>query len=350
MQILYSSLHNLNMELDDPIRKEIPPDFGPYMESYIEFATKSNDTSREYTVKDQNRTVVSCVSDLFLDALRQGNVIAEEDILDSKSDSIALKLLDAEKAAQERVHGLSEIQKGSIIQALIRDSDKFTYVIAKVEHSEWIDGETFEHNFGFSGKNMKVWKSAVMNLDIVNDSVMFSSIRCYINTQAKYWTESFLEVNEAKNDTINTQAVLKAVEKVLKPLRDTAPLDYYKLRNTATHKLQTEQTINFPDMVGELFDHYSPDEESVDTEALKSKMLALTQEGKFDTQFHTDPKAIKNLKKVRIPVSPSIDVLIREAQDNWEENFMIHEKPDGKKYLMIRCVDEKTLRMFPKEQ
>lgn len=51
MQILYSSLHNLNMDADDPIRKEIPSDFGPYLESYIEFATTSNDTYDGYVPK-----------------------------------------------------------------------------------------------------------------------------------------------------------------------------------------------------------------------------------------------------------------------------------------------------------
>lgn len=350
MQILYSSLHNMNMEADDPIRKEIPSDFGPYLESYIEFATTSNDTSRKYTVQDKNRTVVSCISDLFVDVLRQGDIITDSDVPNAMADSIALKLLDTEKVAQERVQGLSEIQKGSIIQALIKDNDTYSYVIAKVEHTEWIDGETFQKNFGFPGENKRVWKSAVMTLDIVNDSVMFSSIRCYINTQAKYWTESFLEVSEAKTDTTNTQAVMKAVDKVLSPLRETAPIDYYKLRNSATHKLQTEQTINFPDMIGELLDHYSPDEENLDTKALREKLLALSKEGKFDTQFHTDPKAIKNLKRVKISVSPSVDVLIREAQDNWEEDFLIHEKPNGKQYLMIRCMDEKTLRKFPKDR
>ena len=103
-------------------------------------------------------------------------------------------------------------------------------------------------------------------------------------------------------------------------------------------------------MVCSLLDQYIPTEESVDTAVLKEKFLALSAEGKFDTQFHTDPKAIKNLKKVKVSVSPTIDVLIREAQNNWVANFRIREKPDGKSYLMIRCEDEKTLRMFPKDR
>ena len=34
MQILYSSLHNLDMNQDDPIRKQIPFDFGSFIEKF----------------------------------------------------------------------------------------------------------------------------------------------------------------------------------------------------------------------------------------------------------------------------------------------------------------------------
>ncbi len=349
MQVLYCSLHNLDLNQEEPVRKDIPSDFGAFMQSYIEFVTSSNDTSREYTVRDKNRTVVSCLNELFGDVLRQGDMVTDLSVPDAMSDSIAFKLLDSEKIVQERVQGMSTIQKGSIVQALIKDGDGYSYVIAKVEHKEWFEGETLQKNFGFPNEN-KVWKSAVIGLAIVADAVILSPIHCYINTQAKYWTESFLEIDEAKNDATNTIAVMKAVDKVLGTMKETAPIDYYNLHNSAIHKLQTEQNINFPDMVGELFDHYSPNVESVNTAALKENLLALSQEGRFDTQFHTDPKAIKNLKKVKISVSPTIDVLVREAQSNWEESFYIREKSDGKSYLMIRCEDEKTLRMFPKDE
>ena len=56
------------------------------------------------------------------------------------------------------------------------------------------------------------------------------------------------------------------------------------------------------------------------------------------------------MKKVKFSVSPTIDVFVREAQNNWKDSFYIREKPDGKTYLMIRCEDEKTLRMFPKDR
>ena len=48
MQILYSSLHNLDMAQDRPVRKAIPADFNSYMDAYIKFATTENNSSREY--------------------------------------------------------------------------------------------------------------------------------------------------------------------------------------------------------------------------------------------------------------------------------------------------------------
>ena len=86
MRVLYSSLHNLDLNLDEPIRKDIPSDFESFIQSYIEYATSTNDTSREYTVRDKNRTVVSCLSDIFSDVLKQGDIITDLNVSDAMSD------------------------------------------------------------------------------------------------------------------------------------------------------------------------------------------------------------------------------------------------------------------------
>ena len=77
MQILYSSLHNLDMAQDRPVRKTIPADFNSYMDAYIKFATTENDSSREYNPIDSNRTVLRCVSTIFTDVLHQGDVVTQ---------------------------------------------------------------------------------------------------------------------------------------------------------------------------------------------------------------------------------------------------------------------------------
>ena len=35
MEILYRSLHNLDLSMEDPVRKEIPSDFDSYITEYI---------------------------------------------------------------------------------------------------------------------------------------------------------------------------------------------------------------------------------------------------------------------------------------------------------------------------
>ena len=344
MRIFYSALHNLDMNQEMPIRKEIPVDFNSYIDAYIQFATAENDSSREYTPIDANRTVLRCVATIFSDILPQGEVIRDTDSLNEQSDSIAKKLLDVEKDVQDRIGQMTDVQKGSIVQAFICDDDGYKYVIAKVEHSEWYDGETLSKNFGFPGQNKRVWKCAVIGLDVIDGAVIFPSIKAYINTNAKYWTASFLEIQEAKTDAANTKAVLHAVEMALRPVREKSPQDYYNLRNTAVHELQSEQTINYPDMVDRLLSNYQPASDDVDIQSIKGKLLAATG---FDTQFHTDPKSIKGTGKVKIYVSPAIDVLVKEGIPNWREDFLIHEKRDGRTFLMIRCDDPTTIKSFP---
>lgn len=347
MQIHYSSLHNLDMGVDDPIRKAIPADFNSYMKAYIEFATKENDSSREYTVIDANRTVMNCVTSMYSDLIRHPEGGLDLKIADELSDSIARKLLDTERAVQERVGQMTNVQKGSIVQALTLSSEGYKFVIAKVEHSEWYDGETLLKNFGFPSENKRVWKSAVIELESTDENIIFKSIKCYINNNAKYWTADFLEVQEAKDDTTNTRAVYAAVEKVLKPIKESSLQDYYNLRNSFVRELQTEQVINYSDMVERLVGDYSPSLEQVNASELKNALLVLKDAGKFDTQFHTDPKVMKRNKKTSVPVSAEIEVLIKEGLPNWEGNFLICKKTDGRNYLMIRCTNPKTLSAFP---
>lgn len=357
MRVIYSSLHNMDLNSENPVNKEIPEDFDSYMESYIRFAAAENPSSREYTEIDHNYTVVNCITQIFSlakDGYERPTVqLREEDIEDEVLPlltSIARKLLQTEKSVQERIGHLTNVQKGSIVQALIEDEGDYKFVIAKVEHSEWIDGETFQKNFGFSSENKTVWKSAVFCLDVVDDNIILKSIKAYVNNKAVYWTNEFLEVKEANSDTTNTKAALSAVEAVLRPLKSKSPQDYYNLRNSAIRELQTDQLINYPDMVCRLLDNYSPADEEIDTGALRTKMLSQSEGGKFDTQFHVDSNVVKKNKKITVKVSPSIDVIIKESLPNWRGNFKIHRNPDGSSYLMIKCEEPETLRAFPADQ
>ena len=179
-----------------------------YMDAYIKFATTENDSSREYNPIDANRTVLRCVAAIYIDVLHQEDVVTDESELDEFADSIALKLLNVEKAVQERIGQMTDVQKGSIVQALLVDDEGYKFVIAKVEHSEWYDGETLEKNFGFPGENKRVWKSAVIGLDVADDAIIFSSIKIYVKHPAKYWSDTIFDDDELTVDI----KVVKTVE------------------------------------------------------------------------------------------------------------------------------------------
>lgn len=347
MRTIYNSLHNLDLNTEEPINKTITEDFGLYMESCIKFATTDNPSSREYALLDNNQTVVDCIKKLF-SLYQQGYIRPakeDEDEVLATFTKIAKKLLNTEKLVQDRVVNLTTVQKGSIVQALIEDNGEYKYVVAKVEQSEWFNGETLRKSLGFPSENRKVWKSAVFDIETVDNDVIFKSIKAYVNNSAVYWTKEFLEVKEINSDTKNTKAALNAVLNVLSSIKNDSPQDYYNLRNSVIRELQTNQMINYSEMVSRLLDNYNPAGVDVNVTELKDKLL-LQSKGKFDTQFQTNPDAIKKNKKIVLRVSPSIDIVVKEGLYDWESNFKICKKSDGASYLMVRCDEPEILKSF----
>lgn len=335
MRIVYNSLHNLDLSLTDPIRKQISADFGSFIKNYIE-ETLSGKTTKEYTVIDRNRTVVRSIVEVFKNPV--GEKCAEH------TDTVARKLLNSEQNVQDQIRGMTQIQRGSILQALIEDGRTYRFIIAKVEHSEWYDDDTFIKKYGIPGDNLKVWKSAVFDLDPADGHIV--TIKCFVNTNARYWTDTFLEIQEAHNDTENTRMVIRTCGKVLSQIKKISPMDYYNLMNTINHEMQSDQLIDYNEMVSRLFDSYEPHNEEINKDNLKRKLLDAAKDGSFDTHFHADPKEAKKRKKITIPVSDMIDVSVKDPLENWKSTFRIFTEPSGEKYLMIRCDDEETLRSF----
>ena len=133
MEILYRSLHNLDLGMDNPVRKEIPSDFDSYIAEYIHFATSENKTSRMYSVLDHNTTVMHCIADLVADVVRQGNIVTDDDTVPLElSDSIARKLFVIEQTTQARMEHLTNLQRGSIVQALIWKMASISLLLQKL--------------------------------------------------------------------------------------------------------------------------------------------------------------------------------------------------------------------------
>lgn len=347
MEILYRSLYNLDLSMDNPVQKEIPSDFNSYIAEYINFAATENKTSRMYFVPDHNTTVMHCVADLVANIVQQGNITADETLSMELSDSIARKLFVIEQAAQARMEHLTNLQRGSIVQALILEDDEYRFVIAKVEHSEWYNGETLAKNFGFPGENKRVWKSAVIDLFVEGANVTHGNVKVFSNTGAQYWTKDFLEVREANSDKVNTEKVLKIVNQELKrSVKKKSLYDYYNLKNSLNHALQSDQMINYSDLINFLFDAYQPTESSVNKEGIRTKLLNKADNDEFDTQFHADPSVVKKNSRIKYRVNEYVNLMVLEAQPDRRNLIKAKRMVTGEKVLIISCDDNDTFMSF----
>jgi len=90
----------------------------------------------------------------------------------------------------------TNVQKGSFVQALLFDEEnkESIYLLAKVEHSDFVDDTDFSFKSGFSKDKKTVWKSCLIEFPTL-DAISYTA-RIYSNTIAKYWSDDFLELDE----------------------------------------------------------------------------------------------------------------------------------------------------------
>ena len=101
---------------------------------------------------------------------------------------------------------------------------------AKVEHSTFVDDVDFSFKTGFSKDKKTIWKSCLFDLPSEDLDEYYAKV--YSNTSAKFWSDSFLELEEMISDETNTLKSFRAIEAVLNTnLRGVATKDHTVLRN-----------------------------------------------------------------------------------------------------------------------
>ena len=212
LAVLFKAMHSIDIDANEIREKiQIPQEFENFINELINFIT-NNSNVKNYKVHDDNTQTVACVSRIITyvncsDAmLEHGNIIEQ---IHDQSESIADKLLRVEVEAQQQIEATGQnVKKGSLIQALISDiNDNLYFVLAKVEHREWYDGESLLKNFGFPNDKKNVWKSVVFQVSLDEGNIVFERIQVYTDNAAKYWANLFLELDEERSDSTNTRVV-----------------------------------------------------------------------------------------------------------------------------------------------
>mgnify|MGYP006932073892 FL=1 len=221
--------------------------------------------------------------------------------------------------------------------------------MAKVEHSEWYDGTSLHRNSGFSSEKKSIWKFAVYHMYSINDHIVFNDVSVYTDTKAKYWTVSFLELEEKRDDAFNTYNAYKAIDNELKSaVKASSPRDYVVLSNEVQNAMNTPQNLNYSDYVETLIDNYEPVSNEIEKDVIKDCLLALPERKHFDTEFKTVPSSIENKRTKKYKIADGVELMIKSTSNDFSSRIISTMK-NGKRVLEIVCDDDETYNAFIEE-
>lgn len=352
MAVLFKAMHSIDIDANEIREKiQIPQEFENFISDLINFIT-NNSNVKNYKIHDDNTQTVACVKRIITYANRIAAILERENIAEQIHDqsvSIADKLLRVEVDAQQRIEATGRnVKRGSLIQALIRDENGSLYfVLAKVEHREWYDGESLLKNLGFPNDKKNVWKSAVFQVSLDEDDIVFDRIQVYTDNAAKYWANLFLELDEERSDSTNTRVVFSTLERTLERcVKKKSESDYTILRNTLIGEMKKPRLINYDEFIDELVLNYQPENQALNMQEVRTQLIEIGNQNKFDKQFQTDPSQVKTGRKNKYKPVSGVELSIVGAIDNLKRDIRSKESDENGRYLEIRCTDNETFEAF----
>lgn len=344
MEIVIKTIRIIDYENNAVYIRDTPETFSDYVNQLIAYIN-GNTSIREYRTRSVNTEVISCILEIIRNQI-------DEDAVNQKINSIAQRLLQKERKAQTSVaHMNTNVQKGSLIQALLYDEekDKHTYLLAKVEHTDFVDDEDFSFKSGFSKDMKKLWKSCIFEIDDLNDAIY--SAKIYSNTVAKYWYDNFLELDQVVSDETNTDKAFRAIDSLLnRNVKNIAPRDHTLLRNSLIAYFKSNDYIDYDTMIQNTLESYHPVElEQEKLDKVIEKMRALPDKHEFDKQFNTVPSVINARIRKVYDVCSGIQLKITDAIDDIDDTIKAYRDTDGNRYIRIKTDNDLTYQRFSNE-
>ena len=350
MDYLFKAVHRIDYDAESFSEVEIHPNFDNFL---TELLTNINDNvvNKAYVPTSQSTLVVNDVRSIF-SLLEVTEIESEEMAIRVKSyaDDIAQRLFDKEKLKQEQIYHMGQnVKKGSLIQAAIKSGDTYAYLLAKVEHSSFVDDSDFSFKSGFSSEQKKIWKTCILNCSIEDENILVNEAKIYVSNSGKYWADDFLELRELSTDAQNTKRAFNAIDTILtREVKKNAPSDYTVIRNTFVGYMKREQQLDYNEMVSVILDNYDADTLSQECIAeLKNKLMKLPENKKFDRLFTAVPKEIKARVKQLYKVNEGIEIKVNDFVQDIKQKISAEEDvTTGAKYIRIMTNNEDVYQQF----
>lgn len=343
MTIIQKAIHIIDYENSEVISREAPAAFESYVTDLISHIS-SNSSVREYKTRSNATEVIGSV-------LMICSELDSAEIITSRMEGIARRLLLKEVEAQEQIARTStNVQKGSLLQALLLDDigENYIYLLAKVEHSEWVDDSDYSYKTGFSKDKKTLWKSCLIDLPDITATEFHAKI--HSNTVAKYWYDGFLEFNEMNSDESNTTRAFKAIEATLNQnFKGTPSPDHTIIRNHFIGYFKNNNHIDYPTMVNSILENYQAvDSEFMTQEKIsnvRTKLLEQPHKKNFDSQFSPVNSAINARIRRVYPITEGIDLKVNRDISDLSGTIQSVEE-NGVKYIRVRTTNDATYKKF----
>ncbi len=252
--------------------------------------------------------------------------IAKDADYSSAPQTIADRLLQMEKQTQKRYQQITQILKGSLVQASFTADGQKHVLLAKLDHYEFLDEKDLTKRVGLPYEK-RVLKACLIP---INSNGEFESASVF-DTNAKiaeYWWKDFLELQEEKSDEENTKTAFHSVEQFLsKEIGKKSRADYTYLRNDLVSYFRTQQSFRYSHLIETLFGNYTPSVDTINIDDVKKKAKALPKAKKFDQQFDIESGAVKAKYKKIIPLQENLELHLkaevtdlRHVVEAFEEN------------------------------
>jgi len=349
MTIIHKSIRIINYETQQVTARETPEAFDAYVAELINHIS-DNTSVREYKTRSNSTQVIGCILALCANQNDEG-------LVSGKMDAMANRLLLNEIEAQGKIRRTNTIvQRGSLIQALLFDEamEKYVYLLAKVEHTEWVDDSDFIFKTGFSKDKKTMWKSCLFDLsDLAADEF---HARIYSDTKAQYWSNGFLELDEMTNDELNTQRAFRAIDATLgHGFRGVTRPDHTIIRNHFIGYFKNNEYVDYPTMVNSILENYQPVDTDLNPEevqamservqAIRVRLLEQPEKKKFDSQFNAVNSAINARIRRVYPINDGIDLKVTRDINDLSATIQSVEE-NGIRYIKVRTNNDDTYRRF----
>lgn len=342
MEIIFKAVHGIDYEENDTYSREIPETFDRYVKGLVAYVT-NNKTVRFFKSTSPNTLVLNNVY----------QVLTQIDIQENKTannfDDIAKKLLNVEVETQANIDRLGKkIKRGSLIQSLIKEDDSYQYLLAKVEHNGFVDDKDLSFKTGFSSDENKIWKTCIFDFSLEDGNFTLNGIKVYLDTSTQYWTKKFLELEELRNDEINTQQAFKNIDANLKRyMKKDFPKDFVVLRNTVIGRFRMNGLFDYDNVVEEIFENYIPQSMPDDIYSKLVKRIKMLPDIKnFDRQFETCPDRVNAKISNIYKVNSSVEVKILDHVENLDDVIKAEELDDGSRVLKIKITEKEIFEAF----